>query len=223
MAGKNIQVTPKGIAVFPKIIGKPDEYQGKKFWATKLRLSPEAAKPIEDLVTATIKEYRDNIAKDPNLSPADKKKKLAWSDALPVTNEVDRDGNETGFKLVSFKTNFEFQDPKTQQMKQIVVAIFDAKGNPCRPHSVWGGTEMKVSYYPHPYDSGASKSIGVSLRLMGVQILKLVSGNAPGSSSGLGFQAEEGYEATADAAPADTDAPAADAGTPGAPIPPGLY
>lgn len=204
----DVLVSPRGIAVFPKLIGQPDEYQGKKFWVTKLRLSPADAEPIQKMVAEQLKAYRDRIANDPMVKPVDKKKKLAYTDDTPVKAEVDKEGNETGFMVVQFKTNFEFKD-KLGQLKTSTVPLFDAKGTPIKPASLWGGSEIKVSYVPLAYDSGSSQKIGVSLRMRAVQVLKLVAGSG-GNADGYGFAAEEGYVAPeqnteAPEAPVDAD------------------
>jgi hypothetical protein len=216
---KTVLVSPRGIAVYPKLVGKPDEYQGKKFWCTKLRLTAEQVAPIQTVVATALAEHRARIAADINMKPLDKKKKLEYADASPISKELDKEGNETGFYVVAFKTNYEFKD-KLGQLKTTTVPIFDAKGTPIRPASIWGGSEIKVSYEPWPYDSGSSKNIGVSLRIHAVQILKLVSGNG-GSADGFGFQAEEGYVAPEQTAEAPAEQPVD--GAPVDPAKPGDY
>jgi hypothetical protein len=77
------------------------------------------------------------------------------------------------------------------------VAIFDAKGKPAKNiKEIWGGTEGKVSFTASPYFVAATGTVGLSLRLEAVQILKLVAGSSR-DAAGYGFGEEEGdFDAT---------------------------
>ena len=77
------------------------------------------------------------------------------------------------------------------------VAIFDAKGKPAKNiKEIWGGTEGKVSFTASPYFVSATGTVGLSLRLEAVQILKLVAGSSR-DAAGYGFGEEEGdFDAT---------------------------
>lgn len=205
-------VSPRGVAVFPKVVGVPDEYEGKKSWKLVLRLPPDQAKDIQAKVDAAVAEFRKGIQDDPNVKPADKKKILGFPLRSPVRAEVNREtGEETGNLLATFKTNYSFKDRKTGEEKVTKVAFFDAKGKPFTPKAFWGGSECKASYVPFVKANGAAEKIDVRLTLQAIQVFKLVAGGAFDAAS-AGFVAEEGFEASEDAAPETP--PSLDEGSP---------
>ena len=69
--------------------------------------------------------------------------------------------------------------------------VVDAKGQPIINTDIFGGSEVKVSADLIPYYVPANGA-GISLRLIGVQILKLQSRAMPSMDS-LGFKEEDGY------------------------------
>lgn len=209
--------TPKGIAIFPKLL-TPDEYEGKKFYATKLKLSAESAAPLIALCEEETKAYREALLEELSQAvaaaktPADRKKAndrlvkaKGYADHLPYTAETDENGTETGFLIFSFKTNYEYKK-KDGTIGTRVVPMFDAKGVPCKVNP-WGGSELKVSCELMGFDNAAAGKLGVSLRINAVQVIKLVQGGQR-DASGYGFAAEEDGFNAADAAPDIASAPA---------------
>jgi len=75
--------------------------------------------------------------------------------------------------------------------------LVDSKGNAIKGKkpSVWGGSVLTVAFQAVPFDSPVA-GVGVSLRMQGVQINKLVSGGG----SNLAFGSDGDYE------PEDDDA-----------------
>jgi hypothetical protein len=85
--------------------------------------------------------------------------------------------------------------PKEGQKWTAKPHIFDAKGTRLvNPPSIWGGTTGRLSFEMRPYFIPGTGAAGLSLRLIGAQIIDLVSGGAR-SAKDLGFgEVEGGYE-----------------------------
>lgn len=96
-----------------------------------------------------------------------------------------------GTDYFKFKMTHIIETKKGQWERK--VPIFDAKGNNITESltSVGNGTKGKVAYELSPYYMN-DKNYGVSLRLVGVQILDLVE-DGDVSASALGFGEEDGY------------------------------
>lgn len=95
--------------------------------------------------------------------------------------------------------------PKAGQKWSRKPGLFDAKGNALNPKlvpSIWGGTVGKVSFEvgvdresgePGYFVPGTG-AVGLSLRLLAVQVIDLVSGGQR-TAAGYGFGSEDGYTA----------------------------
>lgn len=120
------------------------------------------------------------------------KKALELQDRNPLHKpDTDKDGNETGFVVIQSKVAAE--DKNGVPTKLIIV---DAKKNPMpRNSEIWGGTTANVAVQAQFYNSNMGS--GVSLRLVGAQIINLVAGgsNAAPTMAEIGFEEAEGYEA----------------------------
>lgn len=118
--------------------------------------------------------------------------------------EVDTDdmGNPTGdliFKT-KLKARVTSRDGRTFEQKPAVV---DAKRTPMNGTQLIGnGSTIIVAVEPYAYLMQASKDVGVTLRLKGVQVLQLVE---YGNTSSAIFQEEEGFVADAVAKDDATD------------------
>jgi hypothetical protein len=197
-------ITPRGVMVFPKL-NKPDEYKGKVTYNTKLRF--DLSQPgVSEFVEQVKKLHAEglDLAKAELQGKAaeekDVKKKRKIADALaaleagpsPVRAHVLEDGSDSDslvemtFKMPAFKT-----DKKTNAQVANKLKIVDASGIKPVTAAVWGGSEGKVGGFFLHYYNPATNTAGVSLRMTGVQVLKLVSSG----SGGPDFGAEEGYTA----------------------------
>jgi hypothetical protein len=113
---------------------------------------------------------------------------------VAVKDEVNDDAEPTGRKIVRFKMNASYsKDGETIKIKP---QIFDSQGNHLKnPPQIWGGSVLKVSYQIVPYYNASTNGAGASLRMSGVQIIKLVSGGgASAEAHGFGKE-EDGYMA----------------------------
>lgn len=210
--------TPVGVARFPRL-NKPDtKFVKVGEYSTKLVLDPDT---ITDII-ATINELRDEkleavkaqltqAIKDAKTLKAKNKAELALSSLTVNENaipDVNDDDEETGLVVLNFKMKAKVETTtKTWEQKPI---IFDAKGKKLdNPPAVWGGSKLKVNFEAVPYYMGEQNAVGVTLRMRGVQIIELVSGNG-GNAESMGFGVEEGYSVDDSAVsfPSETDAAA---------------
>jgi len=197
-ANKVRYITPTGVAKYPHL-NKPDEYEGKRRWSTKLVLPREEAEPLVAQVDEAWAAAAQAFAKEAK-TPASKRALKAPH--LPYTEELDRDGNETGNVEFSFSRPAEFVDRRTGEAVSIRIGLFDAKLKPLT-EEVWGGSKIKVAYELNPYHTGANA--GVQLRLVAAQVIDLVTRGDAANGSVFGFSEEDGFVSAA--ATGDGDEP----------------
>lgn len=208
-------MSPAGIAVFPSL-NKPDtKFKAAGEYKVRLKVTEaEAEKLVAQVASLTDAFYAETEArlKSELAEATDGKKKATLKKALAdlkkadpsITDDVDDEGEPNGYKLLNFKMPASYEskkdkdadgNPKRVPMKP---AFFNAKGQPIKnPPDIWGGTKMIISGELRPFYT--SVGVGVSLRLLAVQILELNSGG----TRDFGFGAQEGYEG-----PDEDDSPA---------------
>lgn len=201
-------VSPKGTAVWPKLV-VPDEYEGKKSFVTGLViLNAEEAEAFREKIDAAAQHQYDITKEEleeklesakgkdiPKLKKALEDLKLH----VPYAPVYDDDGEETGEYQFNFKTAAEYKDKKTEKMVAKVLPFFDAKGKPMQvPKSVWGGSTLRVSFAYNPFYVASTGLCGVSLLINAIKVIDLVQGRG-GSAASYGFgEEEEGYSAEDD-------------------------
>lgn len=188
-------ITPKGVAIYPKL-HKPDtKWKAEGQYSVKLRVRPEDVpaeliEKIEALRTAKAEEVRAELAS---------KKQGAKVKSLKVTDvvfpaEVDKDtGEETGFLVVNAKMQASGVSKATGKPWSRKPDLFDAKGKKlAKVPMIFGGSELKVACEARAYYSPKDNEVGVSFQLNGAQIIKLVTGGDR-SAADYGFGEEDGY------------------------------
>jgi hypothetical protein len=188
-------ITPRGVAIFPKL-SKPDtKFKAEGEYSCKLRLQPDAlpAELVEKLV-----EMRDTFAAETR-DRLTAEKKGAKAKTLKVregltTDETDKDsGESTGFVILNAKMTAAGVSKKDGKPWSRSPKLFDAKGTPLKANAqIWGGSELKLAVEAIPYYTPKDNEVGISFRLEAVQVLVLVSGTAK-DAAGYGFGEEEGY------------------------------
>ena len=182
-------VTPKGIALYPRI-NKPDtKFNKDGVFSLKLKVSEKDPETVKFL--AKLKE----IEKDayPKECEKQKKKNLKRGES-PIKVEKDDNDEPTGNLIISTKQNAKIKaaDGSTIDMR---VAVFDAKQQPIPPSiKVGGGSVCRAAIEVAPYYT-ATAGFGLTLRLKAVQVIELVEYTGERSADSYGFDAEEGYEA----------------------------
>jgi hypothetical protein len=112
--------------------------------------------------------------------------------------ETEEPTGEIRFKFAMAAAG-EYKDKGTGKTKRWTAKphVFDAKGQPIvKVPEVWGGSEGIVAFSARPYFIAGTGAVGVKLKLMAAQLLKVVQGGGR-DASGFGFGQEEGgYEHT---------------------------
>ncbi len=175
---KNI-TTPLGTAVWPHL-NKPDKKfdpDGAGDYSVKLRMpADECGELIAELESMADEDYQKlcREKKKPNLKRMD----------FPWQTEYDEDMKETG--NIVFKFKMKAQTKAGATMKPV---LFDSQ---CQPLTevIGAGSQIKVAFQPSCWFV-AAHGAGISLRLRGVQVLKLEAFGGSSAES-LGFGSEEG-------------------------------
>lgn len=175
------KVTPRGVFVYP-CLTKPDtKYNPEGVYSVKLRLPAEVAQPLVDEVVAAIDAKVEEVKASGKV-----KGRIKRVDPSYVVDE------ETGDVTFNFKMKASgkrkdgttFTQKPTLKKHDLTDVGPDVR--------IWGGSEGKVAFEMVPFYTGGLGA-GVSLRLKGVQVLKLVTGGGD-----CGFTAEEGEDFDSD-------------------------
>lgn len=189
-------ITPKGIAVYPKLNEPDTKYKKEGSYETKLAFE-DINDPAVQAFVAKVEKVRDEffenkIAELKAEGKGAAARQLKKADILKP--ELDREtGDETGRYTIkaSMKASGERQDGKKWTQKP---QYFAASGAELKnPPTISGGSILKLGVAMDPYVIESSKEVGVTLRLKAVQIINLVSGGKRSFES-FGFEAEEGDE-----------------------------
>lgn len=106
-----------------------------------------------------------------DLTPGQAKK---WEPYLPYTLEVDdKTGEDTGRIIFEFKRNAKVTIRKTQEVKELSVAVYDSKGKPVLPPpAIYGGSTIKVVGNFRPLRLYWLQRAGVRMDFSAVQVLR---------------------------------------------------
>jgi len=193
-------VTPKGVAVYPRLSEPDTKYKPNGEFSCKVRLSAEDSEAltlkIQGIADEFFKETVKRLASDTN--PSSKGKSIAASKAvkrasLPIKACVDDDGNETGEYEFNIKMNHKIVTRASNETIMLYPKLFDASKPPKKiayGTPIYGGSIVKVAGEFNPFYT-QQVGVGVQLRMNAVQVIELVQG---GSSTGdsFGFGGEEG-------------------------------
>lgn len=184
MADKITLTTPKGKAVYPKLITPDTKFKELGEYVADLSVPSEEAKTF---ISKVEEIYKSHVGKAAPKNPEKGNKNSFYY------IERDEQGNATGNIVLKLRVaNKQRKDGEIWDRRP---RMFDAKLKPITGlKSLWGGTEMKVSCEVYCYQMATGK--GVSLQPLGVQIINLVEGTGGGASAdSYGFSAEEGFTA----------------------------
>jgi len=133
-------------------------------------------------------EHLDSLIEEQRKEEIKAKPKATLSTRKPYAKATDQDGNETGdieFKLKE-KSQITTRDGKTFKLKPPLVV--DSKRTPMTKDTLIGnGSIVKVAVELKPYC--VQSTLGVTMRLKGVQVLQLVEF----SNASAMFNEEEGF------------------------------
>ena len=163
--------TPVGIASYPWL--KDPDFKFNKeqgIYSCNIYVDDSEAK---ELVSVIDKAYTQNLAEV---------EKLNGKKPKPGPRGYESENGKTLFKI---KMKGKIGDV---EIRPVVV---DSSGQPMTDMIVYGGSKVKVSADLIPYYV-ATTGAGISIRLVGVQILELQTKPLP-SMATLGFKEEKGY------------------------------
>lgn len=206
--------TVRGLLKYPRLIVPDTNYKKEGEYNTKVLFEPDRADvqgmlkkldEITDKAWQTIREDADN-----------KKHLKAMVKVLPYRNETDKEGEETGKLEMNFSMPAKVtaqKGPRKGETFKFFPALFDAFGNPIKNTKelrIGGGTEAKVTFEYWPYFASNDKKVGITRRLVAVQIIKLVEWTSQGSAEDYGFGSEDDGEFDSTSTAANTGADAGD-------------
>ena len=164
--------TPVGVASYPWLKDADYKFDKEKgIYSCNIYVDDTEAK---DLISVIDKSYTENLAEQKKLN----KGKTIKPGPKPYVSE-------NGKTLFKIKMKGKIGDVEIRPV------VIDSSGQPMTDIVVYGGSKVKVSADLIPYYV-ATTGAGVSLRLVGVQVLELQTKPMP-SMANLGFKEEKGY------------------------------
>jgi len=164
--------TPVGVASYPWLKDADYKFDKEKgIYSCNIYVDEAEAK---DLISVIDKSYTENLAEQKKLN----KGKTIKPGPKPYVSE-------NGKTLFKIKMKGKIGDVEIRPV------VIDSSGQPMTDIVVYGGSKVKVSADLVPYYV-ATTGAGISLRLVGVQVLELQTKPMP-SMANLGFKEEKGY------------------------------
>jgi hypothetical protein len=192
-------LTPAGIAQYPALTKPDTRFNDDGVFKTTMIF--EDTKEIRALIEK-LEGVRDEF-----YGELEAKKRKTYKVADVYENELDDAGEETGRLIMKFKLNHivrpKGKEPFTQHPN-----LFDCSKPPVALKGVnpWSGSTLKIAGEIVPYAMASSKTVGVSLRMKGVQVIDLVEGSGANAAA-YGFDGSDGgFHQQADAGAEDFDA-----------------
>lgn len=174
--------SPLGRARYPKITRADTKFYKEGEYKVDLIIEKDKAESFVKKIKAAQAKAKKDFPKA---------KKMA---ALPIKNEVDEDGNETGNVIIKFKTRNRLTKKGTiWDRKPVVFDKFGqrlgvlANGEPDEDFYVGGGSLIKVSAELFPCEVKGELFVG--LQMVAVQVQELNSG--AGRAEDFGFDVED--------------------------------
>lgn len=152
-----------------------------------LRVTPEFAAEL----TNKLRPYAEQIHSEAiaNAKPADREKVKKWEIYLPVSQETDKDtGEPTGTYVVKTKQAAKIKG-KDDKWINLSVPVYDSDkpAKEVKSPKIGRGSLMRANVQIVPYTNAGGKQYGITLRLIGAQIIKLVEWGGGKDADSLGF------------------------------------
>lgn len=186
--------TPKGVAVWPSLNSPDTKFKEEGEYTCRLAFDPNL--PEVQKLVARLEEVRDEQFEEFKAEkPAHKK----FSAAPVFTDELDKEGEETGRITINFKMRASGISKQTKKPWARKPQIFDSKGKEVKnPPNISGGSILRVACELGGFGVQSSKLFYVTIKLVGVKLIELVTYGGQSADS-LGFGDDEGgYEASGD-------------------------
>lgn len=217
--------TPRGVSKYPRFDAPDTKFDKDGVYKVNMSWPTEVIQPIKDKVDALAAQMKADMVKRANEeTDADKKKKLKRQIAelkgyeSPFKVVLDDEGEPTDRTYADFKMKsvIRWKDRQSGEEKSRVQKpkIVDAKGRPTKAVP-WTGSELVIAFDAEPSYWDGQKKIGVSLKLVGAQIIKLVQGSGSREEEPEFEVYEDGFEDDgemfADTTSTSTDTPSSPA------------
>ena len=180
--------SPKGIAKYAWLNEPDTKFDTPGVYKVSLIVADE-----DDAATlrATIEAAQKEAKKEAVEKAKEKKGKKPTAYDLPIEDDVDEEGDETGATVFKFKAKSggERKDGKSWSRK---LPLYDAKGKPTSV-KVYSGSTIRVSFVAMPWVN-PKLEYGVKLGMEAVQIIDLITGGGNQSADSYGFEDEDGWE-----------------------------
>lgn len=177
MATKNL-VTPTGATLYARVQTPDTHFDAQGIYHVDLLLDEAKAEVLTETLSGILDEFYD----------ANQVIQKALSQGKRITKASFCEQMQDGRYRFKFKQRATITT-KSGDTFEKKITVVDSKLN--RVHSELGnGSTVKISYFPVPYYAPSTKTAGVSLRLVGVQVLDFVGF---GDSAACGFTEEDGY------------------------------
>lgn len=191
--------TPIGVARYPHLNKADTRFDDDGVYKCDLIVPADEAAELVEYLEGIRDEFFDSL---------DAKKKKQYSKAPVCEDELDDAGDETGNVIFKTKLNAVGRNDKGDEWTN-EPKLFDSFGNPVDRDAVqiWSGSKLIIAGVVRTYAMGSTKSVGVSLKCDGVQIVELVTGGQATADTfgfkpqGNGFQ----FNNEEPAATSDTD------------------
>lgn len=192
---REMQLSPKGEALWCKVLGEPAKgYDTEdRAWSCSLILDPQQ----EDTIAFVAK--LEDLFREFHGS-TNKVARYGW----PFADETRKDDNGREKPTGKIKVNFKRKEFTSRGIEKPAPRVVDSKKQPWPAEKLIGnGSTIRVAFTAWPWKG--AKGNGMSLELESIQVIDLVSYDAPSSDP---FQEEDGYvvpQAELDAAPASVE------------------
>lgn len=174
--------SPIGTAKYPYLVRPDDKFDERGTYKVDLIITPKEATEIKSIATKLAASFKKE---DLESNPTRKK----WGLHLPLLDDIDKDGEDTGQKVARFKQAASIRTRDGRDIKKKIL-LFDTEGNRCKNIDPYSGTKMCVAYNMSAYANPTGKTYGVTFRLVAAQIFELVEGGKSMSAESLGFTTE---------------------------------
>jgi len=174
--------TPVGSVLWASLEKPSTKFKPDGEYSCKIRLSKEDGEAIEKQLKQMAEDVRASKG-------ATDKKILKYELAYPVKSEVDEDDEETGAFVFNAKQAATIR-PKNGEPFNTRIGVFDSGKNKLVGVKLGKDSKVRLAFDCVPYANPSTKKVGVSARLIAVQVIDLVEYSGGGADC---FEETEGY------------------------------
>lgn len=185
--------TPKGYAQYPYLLEPDTKFNPEGDYKVNLAMDDNEA--TNKLITKLEQILDDFYEENEDVAKAQAKgRKVAKADIF--------ENDEEGRIVLKFKQKAVITK-KDGSKFEVKIPQFDAKGKPMKAN-IGRDSVIKINFNIKPYYMPTTKTVGLSLRPVAVQVIDLKEFTGGGSAESYGFGEEEGYEASSEEPKDDT-------------------